>query len=206
MNYLDSEEGIEVSFSCSSHVTFRSDGLTVSNKKSTWAGCRGTTPVSKSGCYYYECHMEGNSKGFYRVGWSTLDSSLNLGTSKGGYGYGATGKKVTSNQFADYGVPFGAGDIIGCTLDLDAGTISFSRNGTDLGVAFSGIDTSVVPSVPSHLVFLLSRGVSQKSLDFRPFRRPLLLPSLRLSPLPARGVASPRGSPQFAGADSGANA
>ncbi|KAK8791728.1 hypothetical protein WA588_002037 [Blastocystis sp. NMH] len=133
MNYLDSEEGIAVS----------SDGLTVSNSKSSWAGCRGTIPVTKSGRYYYECRMEGNPKGICRVGWSTLDSSLNLGTSKRGYGFGATGNKATSNQFAEYGVAFGVGDIIGCTLDLDAGTISFSKNGTDLGVAFSGVNASM---------------------------------------------------------------
>ena len=150
--------------------------------------------------------MEGNPKGICRVGWSTLDSSLNLGTSKGGYGFGATGKKATSNQFADYGVAFGIGDIIGCTLDLDAGVVSFSKNGEDLGVAFSGIDASVFLYFPSDPDVLLPRRLSQKRLDFRPFRRSLRPPSPRLSPSPAGGVSRSHGTPQFAGADSGANA
>ena len=177
MNYLDSEEGIAVSSSSFSRITFRSDGLTVSNSKSSWAGCRGTIPVTKSGRYYYECRMEGNPKGICRVGWSTLDSSLNLGTSKRGYGFGATGNKATSNQFAEYGVAFGVGDIIGCTLDLDAGTISFSKNGTDLGVAFSGVNASVF-------------------LDFPlPPRCPTTPPSV--SKTPRFPSVSPRPSPTF---------
>lgn len=206
MNYLDSEEGIAVSSSSFSRITCRSDGLTVSNSKSSWAGCRGTIPVTKSGRYYYECRMEGNPKGICRVGWSTLDSSLNLGTSKRGYGFGATGNKATSNQFAEYGVAFGVGDIIGCTLDLDAGTISFSKNGTDLGVAFSGVNASVFLDFPSHADVLLPHRLSQKRLDFRPFRRALRPPSPRLSSSPAGGDSGPRGTPQFAGADSGAHA
>lgn len=162
--------------------------------------------MTKSGRYYYECRMEGNPKGICRVGWSTLDSSLNLGTSKGGYGFGATGKKATSNQFTDYGVAFGVGDIIGCTLDLDAGVVSFSKNGTDLGVAFSGINASVSLFCLSHSVCLLPRRLSQKRLDFRQIHRPVFPPSSQLSSAPARGVSRSRGTSQSAGADFGANA
>ena len=35
-----------------------------------------------------------------------------------------------------------AKDIVGCTLDLDAKTISYSVNGKDLGVAFEGVSDS----------------------------------------------------------------
>ncbi len=34
------------------------------------------------------------------------------------------------------GESFGMHDAIGCLLDLDALTVSFSKNGADLGVAF----------------------------------------------------------------------
>ena len=36
------------------------------------------------------------------------------------------------------------GDIIGCYLDLNKREVSFSRNGHDLGVAFTGIPVGEV--------------------------------------------------------------
>ena len=123
-------------------VTSRNDGLTVSNSTSKWAGCRGSMGVTKSGKYYFECRICGNANGICRVGWSTLTDKLNLGVSATGYGYGGTGKKVNGNVFSDYGDTFSTGDVIGCCLDLDACKISFSKNGTDLGIAFSNINSA----------------------------------------------------------------
>ena len=81
------------------------------------------------------------------------------GKDRWGFGYGGTGKKSCSGQFDDYGVvslptgflafvweessfsfllcipflihrqPFGKDDVIGCFLDLDAGSVSYSKNG-----------------------------------------------------------------------------
>ena len=121
----------------------RNDGLTVSNSTSKWAGCRGSIGVTQHGKYYYECCIGGNANGICRVGWSTLTDKLNLGVSATGYGYGGTGKKVNNNTFTDYGDTFSTGDRIGCCLDLDAGSISFTKNGTDLGIAFSGINSAL---------------------------------------------------------------
>lgn len=99
--------------------------------------------VTKSGKYYFECRIAGQEHGICRIGWSTLRDKLDLGTSSTGYGYGGTGKKVNGNVFSDYGAVYSAGDLIGCCLDLDAGTISFSKNGTDLGIAFSDVKSDL---------------------------------------------------------------
>lgn len=40
---------------------------------------------------------------------------------------------------APYGALWSAGDVIGCAIDLDEGTVSFMRNGCDLGVAFTDV-------------------------------------------------------------------
>lgn len=76
-------------------------------------------------------------EGLCRVGWSEASSSLNLGTDGGGYGFGGTGKKSNKGSFDNYGEAFGLNDVIGTVLDWTTRTISFSKNGKDLGVAFT---------------------------------------------------------------------
>lgn len=59
-----------------------------------------------------------------------------MGTDKFGFGFGGTGKKSHNRQFDDYGEAFGMHDVIGCHINLDDWTVSFSKNGVDLGQAF----------------------------------------------------------------------
>ncbi|NWS43044.1 DDX1 helicase, partial [Probosciger aterrimus] len=111
-----------------------SDGLCCQSREiKEWHGCRATRGVTK-GKYYYEvsCH----DQGLCRVGWSTMQASLDLGTDKFGFGFGGTGKKSHNKQFDSYGEEFTMHDTIGCFLDIDKGQIKFSKNGKDLGLAF----------------------------------------------------------------------
>lgn len=65
-----------------------------------------------------------------------------LGAHVNSWGYsGRTGDKGNGGGFAKYGERYGNGDIIGVDLDLDAGTLSFSKNGVNQGVAF---DTGLI--------------------------------------------------------------
>ncbi|CAG5928137.1 unnamed protein product [Menidia menidia] len=110
------------------------DGLCCQSREfKEWHGCRSTKGVSK-GKYYYEvtCH----DQGLCRVGWSTSQAALDLGTDKHGFGFGGTGKKSNNKQFDSYGEEFTMHDTIGCYLDLDKSEISYSKNGIDLGLAF----------------------------------------------------------------------
>ncbi|XP_067098227.1 ATP-dependent RNA helicase DDX1 [Osmerus mordax] len=116
------------------------DGLCCQSREfKEWHGCRSTKGVTK-GKHYYEvsCH----DQGLCRVGWSTSPASLDLGTDKYSFGFGGTGKKSHNKQFDSYGDEFTMHDTIGCYLDLDNGHLSFSKNGTDLGLAFE---------IPPHL-------------------------------------------------------
>ena len=71
------------------------------------------------------------------MGWALDNASLDLGTDRFGYGFGGTAKKSNSRNFEDYGEKFGEKfDIVGNIIDLDAGTISYTKNGADLGIAF----------------------------------------------------------------------
>ncbi|TMS12534.1 ATP-dependent RNA helicase DDX1 [Larimichthys crocea] len=110
------------------------DGMCCQSREfKEWHGCRSTKGVTK-GKYYYEvtCH----DQGLCRIGWSTSQAALDLGTDKYGFGFGGTGKKSNNKQFDSYGEEFTMHDTIGCYLDLDKGQISFSKNGNDLGLAF----------------------------------------------------------------------
>ena len=53
----------------------------------------------------------------------------------------STGSKITRLNILlfpySYGGPFGKGDYLGCYLDLDNLEIYYTKNGQDLGLAFS---------------------------------------------------------------------
>lgn len=111
------------------------DGLLCQSREhKEWHGCRTTKGIASKGKYYYEATV--TDEGLCRVGWSTKQACLDLGTCKFGFGFGGTGKKSNNKQFDNYGESFGIHDNIGCYLDLDGGNIKFSKNGKDLGVAF----------------------------------------------------------------------
>uniref|UniRef100_A0A146LC82 ATP-dependent RNA helicase n=2 Tax=Lygus hesperus TaxID=30085 RepID=A0A146LC82_LYGHE len=116
-------------------MAISTDGLTCQAREfKDWHGVRGSKGVCNSGKYYYEAKI--TDEGLCRVGWSTGQAALDLGTDKFGFGFGGTGKKSNSKQFDEYGEAFGKNDVIGCMLDLDTGRIAFSKNGVDYGTAF----------------------------------------------------------------------
>jgi ATP-dependent RNA helicase DDX1 len=94
------------------------------------------TNALSGGSYCFEVTVL--SDGLARLGWSSAASALELGTDKGSYGYGGTGKKSNSKDFKDYGAAFGEGDVIGCCITLagSGGSIQYTKNGADLGCAY----------------------------------------------------------------------
>lgn len=75
------------------------------------------------GKYYYEARVV--DEGLCRVGWSTQDAVLDLGTDRLGFGFGGTGKKSFGKQFDTYGeVRYRDGsifliDLIVCVVYLE---------------------------------------------------------------------------------------
>ncbi|KAK5648689.1 hypothetical protein RI129_003581 [Pyrocoelia pectoralis] len=109
-------------------------GLRVqSREQKEWHGGRCTRGV-QGGKWGYEALV--TDEGLCRVGWSTLQANLDLGTDKFGFGFGGTGKKSNNKQFDNYGEAFGKNDVITCLIDLDDGEVKFMKNGADLGTAF----------------------------------------------------------------------
>ena len=98
-----------------------------------WCGVRATHGV-RNGRMYYEVGVHGG--GIVRVGVSTMSAHLELGRDSQGWGYGGTAMRSHANAFEQYGCKFGDGNVVGCLLDLDAMTLSFSVDGKHQGQAF----------------------------------------------------------------------
>lgn len=150
-------------------IAFHPDGKGLklqSRDKARWAGCRCAAGISLSSSgketangwvgYSYECIVL-DEDGIVRVGWSSEDASLQLGTDADGYGWGGTGMVSNSGKYEPFPnkgnkIQFSKDDVVSCHLKLfnsdSAGTnqkdkkkdvaaiISFSKNGELVGEAF----------------------------------------------------------------------
>ncbi|VUZ40001.1 unnamed protein product [Hymenolepis diminuta] len=134
-----------------------------------WHGARATKGVRNGGKYYYEARI--TDDGLCRLGWSTALASHDIGTDNDSYGFGGTGKKSHRRQFDDYGESFTLNDVIGCYLDLDNRTISWSKNGKRFPKAFdipqNQVSAGLFPSVSlKNAELLLNFGES--AFDYPP--------------------------------------
>jgi len=85
--------------------------------------------------------------------WTTTGSTAILGVALQGYantdgfaggtlysyGYEFSGQKYNNGSGVSYAATWTNGDVIGVALDLDAGTITYYKNGTSQGTAFTGL-------------------------------------------------------------------
>jgi hypothetical protein len=97
-----------------------------------------------SGKWYFEATYIVGSGGNSFIGWvnGTLsDTTANdLGFYANEYSIiTGNGNKYNNNTFTAYGSAIANGDIIGCALDLDTGTMTFYKNNTSFGTAFSSL-------------------------------------------------------------------
>ncbi|KAF6772353.1 hypothetical protein AHF37_08499 [Paragonimus kellicotti] len=100
-------------------------------------GCRANKGIKAPGAYYFEAACL--EDGLVRIGWSTNEANLELGADNCGFGFGSdavgatgtagAGRAMHRNAGHDYGVPVHQSDVIGCLLDLDKGSVSWSCNG-----------------------------------------------------------------------------
>jgi ATP-dependent RNA helicase DDX1 len=119
------------------------DTLAQCRRATAWQGVRAVRGVAR-GRWYFVARPD--DEGLCRVGWSTGEASLNLGTDARGFGYGGTGMKSYRGKFDAYGKAYGKGDRVACLVSFDdhtgAVSIKFMRNGEDLGDAFEDVSPS----------------------------------------------------------------
>jgi len=131
----------------------------------------------RGGKWYYECKLL--TYGQMRFGWCTekctmVTNSYNgIGSDSESWGYDGSCQKAffgSSNSDTRYGEYWSNGDIIGTVLDLENKTISFYRNGKDMGVAFSNIPTNE-PIYPA--ASLQKKQKTSFNFGKEPFKYPL---------------------------------
>ncbi|KAG7203161.1 hypothetical protein KM043_010277 [Ampulex compressa] len=110
------------------------------NSQSNFSTIRANTGIYK-GKWMYELQL--GSKGVMQVGWGSAQCKFNqeygVGDTVNSYAYDGNRVRKWNVATHKYGEPWLTGDIIGCALDMDNGTIDFYRNGRNLGRAFENI-------------------------------------------------------------------
>jgi hypothetical protein len=109
--------------------------------------CGSTFGVS-SGKWYWEAITEngsGSVSGIHKTQPTGYAQIVGY-NEPNGYGYSGDGNKLNNNTGTAYGATYTTGDVIGIALDMDAGTLTFYKNNTSQGVAFSGLSGTFMPA------------------------------------------------------------
>ena len=126
-----------------------------------------------SGKYYWEATITTGSINTYYPGIG-INTNLNAlptdqsGGDASGYMYLSNGQKFNSGSLTAYGSSFTTNDVMGIALDMDAGTITFYKNNTSQGQAFSGISGTAVPCVVGQNNAALAINFGQRPFSYTP--------------------------------------
>ena len=122
-----------------------SEGNNRLNATGSWGNIIGSIGAKNSGKWYWEVYFvsgtAGRLVGIANPEFNTSSTSTPIGIDTAGFswGYQGGGNKYHENVSPAYGDSFGAGDIIGVALDLDGGNLTFYKNNTSQGVAYSSL-------------------------------------------------------------------
>jgi len=126
-------------------VKVNKDGLEVDNQGNNFENLKGDVKV-RGGKWFYEVKLL--TYGQMRIGWCTdkcniaTNTYTGIGNDNESWAYDGSCQKAwfgTNSNNDRYGEYWNNGDVIGTVLDLEAKTISFYRNGKDMGVAFTNV-------------------------------------------------------------------
>lgn len=131
-------------------IVLGNNNLTATHSISGWTSARATESKS-SGKWYWEITINAGI-GYAMEGVANSSASLDnyIGADANGWSYdpSTSGSGKYHDGYAGaYGADGVNGDVIGVALDMDAGTMTFYKNGVSLGQAFTGITGSVYPAI-----------------------------------------------------------
>ncbi|XP_013389065.1 ran-binding protein 9 [Lingula anatina] len=117
------------------------------------ASVRAMHPIPAScGIYYFEVKIISKGRdGYMGIGLSAQGVNMNRlpGWDKHSYGYhGDDGHSFcSSGNGQPYGPTFTTGDVVGCCINLIDNTCFYTKNGVNLGVAFTDLPGNLYPTV-----------------------------------------------------------
>jgi hypothetical protein len=123
----------------------KSSNVTLSNANLTWSTSGASTKVlstigMSSGKYYCEFTLaSGNGNYGIATAQTGISGTNYLGNDTNSWCYAIDGNKYTNGSGAAYGATYTSGDIIGVAFDADAGTLTYYKNGSSQGTAFTGL-------------------------------------------------------------------
>jgi hypothetical protein len=130
---------------------FSEGNLKITQSSTDSDGIRATIGV-RTGKWYWEVLNGGgnNSPGIATGSAITTDY---IGADANGFSYFINGQKYTGGSASSYGASFTTGDIIGHALDMDNNQITFYKNGSSQGVAFTNLpDEFIFPAISTSSV------------------------------------------------------
>lgn len=149
----ETEQGIAFCFDSSNSgpdIFVSGDELSATfESNENWSTILGTTPLF-TGNNYWELRVDKSVTSYFFIGVATREADLTTFLGGDDHGWGFIGDRALYHKRAKvkpYGERFSEGDIIGVTLNMDRGTLSFSKNGLDLGIAFEGLAGELYPAV-----------------------------------------------------------
>jgi hypothetical protein len=128
--------------------------------------CVATIKFPTSGKYYCEATM--TSLG--GAGLTYFGLFENRTSSSNQYLYQSDGNKYSvAGGTVSYGATYTTGDVIGLAVDVDNGTITFYKNNTSQGTAFTGVSASILSMVA---VGQTTGSATSRTTDFNFGQRP----------------------------------
>jgi hypothetical protein len=100
-----------------------------------------STIAMTSGKWYFEGTVTGtNTREVIGIVNSSAATTTYVGGDANGWGYfSVNGQKYNNGSATSYGATYTTNDIIGVAFDADAGSLTFYKNGTSQGTAFTGL-------------------------------------------------------------------
>ena len=119
--------------------TLANGNLDFSQSSAAFRNVRSTFAVS-SGKWYWEGTVGAiGGAAYIGIGTSAASLTVNIGAANT-FGYVNDGNKQSNNTASvSYGASYTTGDVIGVAFDADAGTLTFYKNGSSQGQAYSGL-------------------------------------------------------------------